>query len=406
MDKKTIRLNTFPVNTTIELPVSKSIANRLLCIKHLSKESINLTYQGQLNDDIETMLRLLHQHNDQIYDAGPAGTVFRFLTAYLAIQTKNTVTLTGSSRMKERPVGILVDALRTIGAKIDYLEKKGYPPLKISKSKLVGKLIKVDASVSSQYLSALALIGPLVKDGLAIQLSSKQVSRPYFKLTLDLMQSFGIRINKKGQTISIQEGAYQPDNFLVENDWSAASYAFQTVALSPSGSSVILKGLSQNSLQGDSALPALFAPLGVQTEMKDSKVYLTKRSSYTPEKEINLINQPDLAQTLVVSYAALQHPAHFSGLQTLTIKETDRLQALKTELEKLGANISLTHDSLTILKGIDLNETASIETYHDHRMAMAFAPLACVLSEITILDPNVVNKSYPTYWNSFNQLFS
>lgn len=383
---------------TIELPTSKSISNRLLLLNALSYSPYEIKNLSD-SDDTKVMLDVLNS-NSNVFDIGAAGTSMRFLTAFLSKVVGEWV-LTGSERMKQRPIGILVDALRKLGAKIEYDEKEGYPPLRIFGSSLKGGDITLPGNISSQYISALLMIAPQVEDGLTVHLEGEIISRPYIDLTLNLMEEYGVKaIWQDERTIIIPEANYRPKPMRVEADWSAASYWYEIVALNP-GLEVTLQGLEENSLQGDSGVLNIFEKLGVVSRFTKKGLILSSEGSTPDQFEYDFVNQPDLAQTVTVACCMLGIPFKFTGLQTLKIKETDRISALITELAKSGFKLS-TNDKDTLewnggKKDISGREV-SIDTYKDHRMAMAFAPAASVTGEIGINDSGVVSKSYPSFW--------
>ena len=323
----------------------------------------------------------------------------RFLTAFLS-KVVGEWTITGTQRMKNRPIKILVDALNSLGARVEYMEKEGYPPLRIFGSALQGGEVSLAGGVSSQYISALLMIAPLMENGLTLHLEGAVISKPYINLTLQLMEQYGVKAEWNGQTIKVRPQDYNPIPFTVESDCSAASYWYSMMALSKNAE-IELLGLFKNSLQGDAAGAKLFAQLGVGTTYTDRGVVLKHNGNRTKKLNYNFVNEPDLAQTFVVTCVLLNIPFRFTGLQSLKIKETDRIEALKTELRKLGYLLADRGDSILEWNGERCEPQAHpvIATYEDHRMAMAFAPAALVLPEgIEIADPQVVSKSYPHYW--------
>jgi 3-phosphoshikimate 1-carboxyvinyltransferase len=356
------------------------------------------------SDDTKVLAKALDNQGNVI-DIGHAGTSMRFLTAYLCTQPGEFF-LTGSHRMKQRPIGPLVDALKQIGAHIKYMEKKGYPPLKIQGGPLTGGTIEIDAGISSQFISALMMIGPLLEGGLSIGLRGDVVSASYIKMTLSLMNSFGAEASFDGKQIRVPEGKYKLETFRVESDWSGASYWFQVAALL-TGSEIQLPHLYRNSLQGDSVLVQIFDALGVQSVFNEEGLILSSLEADLPDRfEFDFTGCPDLVQTLAVSLCALGIPFRFTGTVTLRVKETDRIAALKTELKRVGYVLTadprgdwLEWDGTRC----DKEREALIRTYHDHRMAMAFAPLSIKQGKITIEDPAVVSKSYPAYWRDLTK---
>ena len=384
---------------TVQLPASKSISNRALILHALSGGS---TRPENLSDcdDTQVMIRAL-DHMPDVIDIHAAGTAMRFLTAYLCV-TPGTHTITGTERMQQRPIRILVDALRTLGARIDYAGNEGFPPLCINGTQLTGSEIELAGNVSSQYISALLMIGAVLPVGLKLRLTGNIISRPYINLTLQLMHDFGAQAGWTSESsIDVTPGGYRDTPFRVESDWSAASYWYQMTALATGSPEVELLGLFANSAQGDSRGAELFARLGVQTEYTPQGVKLRKKGHPVVRLDEDLVDIPDLAQTFVVTCCLLDVPFRFTGLQSLKIKETDRICALITELRKLGYVIHAEQDSILWWDGerCPADEQPSIDTYEDHRMAMAFAPACLVCPSIRINEPQVVSKSYPRYWD-------
>ena len=351
-------------------------------------------------------MRQCLQSADVIKNVHHAGTAMRFLSAYYAMQENAEVILTGSSRMKERPIKILVDALRQLGANITYLEKDGFPPLKIVGKKLSKNQVTINANVSSQYISALLLIGATLPNGIEIYLEGKLTSLPYIQMTLSVLNSLGIKADFSNNKLSVSAAkTLQNPHFVVESDWSSASYFYSIVALSPVGSNVRLQSFKKNSLQGDAVLAEIYQDFGVETTFENDSILLTKIKN-PAEKQLNydLNHSPDIAQTIIVSCLGLGITCDLSGLHTLKIKETDRLQALKNELEKFGADVEITQDYIHLKNMVTFSsETITIETYQDHRMAMAFAPLA-LKQELIVKEAEVVSKSYPAFWNDLKIL--
>ena len=384
---------------TVQLPASKSISNRALILHALSGGS---TRPENLSDcdDTQVMIRAL-DHMPDVIDIHAAGTAMRFLTAYLCV-TPGTHTITGTERMQQRPIRILVDALRTLGARIDYAGNEGFPPLCINGTQLTGSEIELAGNVSSQYISALLMIGAVLPVGLKLRLTGNIISRPYINLTLQLMHDFGAQAGWTSESsIDVTPGGYRDTPFRVESDWSAASYWYQMTALATGSPEVELLGLFANSAQGDSRGAELFARLGVQTEYTPQGVKLRKQGHPVVGLDEDLVDIPDLAQTFVVTCCLLDVPFRFTGLQSLKIKETDRICALITELRKLGYVIHAEQDSILWWDGerCPADEQPGIDTYEDHRMAMAFAPACLVRPDIRINEPQVVSKSYPRYWD-------
>lgn len=405
------------LRTTVELPASKSVSNRALVINALGKRgtSPSLPQGGEkelpLNlsdcDDTAVMVSALRDMPDTI-DIGAAGTAMRFMTAYLAV-TPGEHVLTGTERMKHRPIGILVNALRQLGADIAYLGEDGYPPLHICGKNLDGGVIEIPGNMSSQYVSAMLMIGPVLRQGLELRLKGSVISRPYIDLTLWMMREFGADADwTSGDTVMVRPTPYRRRPYSIESDWSAASYWYEMMALTgDSDAELRLPGLTDGSKQGDSAVRYIFSMLGVRTTFTtlptaDDRlgVQLRKNNRLVPRLDYDFTNSPDLAQTLVATCAALDIPFHFRGLQTLKIKETDRIEALKRELRKLGIVVTDRNSAELIWDGQRCEPTFEpIDTYNDHRMALAFAPLALVFPEIRIRNPQVVTKSYPHFWN-------
>ena len=391
------------IKEKINIPSSKSISNRALIINALA-ESKKMPVNVSDCDDTLVTIAALEQKGNKI-DIGAAGTAMRFLTAYLSV-TSGAYIITGTERMKHRPIKILVDALRKLGADIEYVGEEGFPPLAIKGKTLTGGYTELEGNVSSQYISALLMIGPMLKKGLEIKLRGEIVSRPYIDLTLTMMKSFGADVSWIGaDTIKVSPKQYNNESYYVENDWSGASYWYEIMALLPdSQSEIVLPGLFENSAQGDSSIKDFFLPLGVKTEFRDGNVVLSKKEIISGIIELDLTNQPDLAQTLVVTCAMIKKSFRFTGLQSLKIKETDRIEALRTELRKLGYLIGEKEGKELYWNGelCDKQTDAEINTYEDHRMAMAFAPCSITLGEIRINNPEVVSKSYPKYWDDLS----
>ena len=390
------------LNTAIQLPASKSISNRALILHALSGGHIIPTNLSDCDDTLVTIRAL--EGSNEIIDIMAAGTAMRFLTAYLSV-TPGTRVITGTARMKQRPIRILVDALRSLGAQIDYIGEEGYPPLRISGSKLQESRVIISGSVSSQYISALLMIGAVLPEGLTLCLTGDIVSRPYIRLTLQLMREYGAKADwEDGHTIRVEPGGYQDVPFMVESDWSAASYWYEMLALKGAGE-IVLPGLFAQSYQGDSRGAELFAQLGVHTSFASDGVHLTCRRTAVERLEADLVEIPDLAQTFVVTCCLMGIPFQFTGLQSLRIKETDRLSALVCELRKLGYVLQTAQDSILSWDGerCEAEPCPVIATYEDHRMAMAFAPVCIVNHEIRIAHPAVVSKSYPRYWDDLRQ---
>ena len=390
------------IDTIVKLPTSKSISNRALILKALSKKTYEI--ENLSNCDDTNVMAEAFEGKSNLIDVKAAGTSMRFLTAYLS-RTPGDWIITGTERMKERPINVLVDALISLGARIEYLGKLGYPPLKIKGSALDGGEIYLSGEVSSQFISALLMIAPTMTKGLTIHLEGNVISVPYIKLTLGMMAQFGVKTYWEGNTIKIYPEDYKGVPYKVEADWSAASYWYEILALAESGK-VKLEGLFPDSMQGDSKVAELFLDLGVQTEFVEGGVLLTKTNRMTKKMFHDFVNQPDLAQTFAVTCCMMNIPFMFTGLQTLKIKETDRIEALKNELRKLGFILKDSMDSILEWDGERcVPETSPvIKTYEDHRMAMAFAPAALRFNNLRIDKPNVVTKSYPFYWGDLKKV--
>lgn len=397
------------LNVVTTLPASKSISNRALIISALSGRRVMPSNLSNC-DDTEVIVNAL-KDMPEVIDIKAAGTAMRFMTAYLSV-TEGTHVLTGTERMKHRPIGILVDALRRLGADIQYTGEEGYPPLRITGRPLEGGTLEMAGNVSSQYISALLMIAPTLTEGLKLKLTGDIISRPYIDLTLWMMREFGADADwSAADTISIQPRPYQPHDYFIENDWSGASYWYEMMALTRDAEAEVrLTGLMDGSKQGDSVVRYIFSLLGVRTVFESKTtgvpqtVTLKKSGRCVPRMEYDFTNSPDLAQTVVVACALMDVPFHFTGLSTLKIKETDRIEAIKNELRKLGYVV---HDA----KGQELSwngercettELPRIDTYEDHRMALAFAPVA-LRRPVVVNDPQVVTKSYPHYWEALRE---
>lgn len=399
------------LDATVALPASKSISNRALIIYALSGGHIMPQNLSDC-DDTEVIINAIRYMPDVI-DIKAAGTAMRFMTAYLSLM-RGTHTLTGTERMKKRPIKILVDALRSLGAEISYLEEEGFPPLSITGTKLTGGVLEMSGSVSSQYISAVLMIGPMLDKGFELRLTGDIISRPYIDLTLYMMNEFGADADwTSADTITIKPVPYKTGEYLIENDWSGASYWYEMMALMDNpDAKLMLTGLKDGSKQGDSVARYIFSMLGVKTvfESKTSRkpqtVTITANGRCLPRLEYDFINSPDLAQTFVVTCAAKGVRFHFKGLSTLKIKETDRIEALKKEMRKLGYVIESRNDSELIWDGetCEPQMEKGIDTYEDHRMALAFAPYALKSGEIIINNPQVVTKSYPHFWESLEEV--
>ncbi|MBC2846426.1 3-phosphoshikimate 1-carboxyvinyltransferase [Winogradskyella flava] len=388
----------------IEITGSKSESNRLLLLQALYPE---ISIDNLSNSDDSVLMQKALESKDSAIDIHHAGTAMRFLTAYFSIQDNREVVITGSSRMKERPIKILVDALKGLGADIGYLENEGFPPLKIKGKKLSNNKVTLKANVSSQYISALLLIASRLNNGMELVLEGKITSVPYIKMTLSLLDELGIQTEFKDNTIKVKskDAKLQLQRFTVESDWSSASYFYSVVALSAIGTQIKLRSYKSNSLQGDSVLSAIYKQFGVETTFENNSITLHKSSIINSQSriELDLSNAPDIAQTISVTAFGLGLECNLIGLHTLKIKETDRLVALKTELEKLGAQVAITDKALQLKPATHIKGDISIATYNDHRMAMAFAPLGLKTS-IIIENADVVSKSYPQFWEDFKAI--
>jgi len=396
-------------NSKLKISGSKSETNRLLLIQALYPE-IKVENTSNSDDSDVMMNALASSHHPspitQTIDVHHAGTAMRFLTAYFAVQEGKEVVLTGSARMKVRPIKILVDALNQLGAEITYEEQEGFPPLKIKGKKLTKSKVSLPANVSSQYISALLLIAPKLENGLELNLEGEITSVSYIKMTLALLNEIGVKTSFENNTIKVihHPSPINQNPIIVESDWSSASYWYSIIALSEIGTQITLSSFKQNSLQGDSALVEIYKNFGVDTIFETNIIRLKK----TINCQLSTINCqlnpcPDIAQTIAVACFGLGISCNLTGLHTLKIKETDRLEALKTELTKLGATISITNNSLTLEPSENINSNVCISTYQDHRMAMAFAPLALKVP-IIIENAEVVSKSYPAFWEDVKQI--
>lgn len=369
------------VNCEIDLPSSKSISNRLLIIKALCKEMFLIENLSESDDTI--LLKNALESKEKTIDVSHAGSSFRFLTSFLSIQKGKEFFLTGSDRMKERPIRELVNSLQVLGAKIEYLEKENFPPLKIIGTEIDGGESEIDGTISSQFISSLLLIAPNLRNGLILKIKGELVSKPYVLMTLKLMREFGINWTWNKDVITILKQEYVAKNYRVESDWSAATFWFQSASLSEK-CKIILRGLNKESIQGDSACKEIFKDLGVDTVFKNGNLILEKNKRISPSETYNLIETPDIYQSLKCTLFALNKDSAFTGIQTLNKKETDRITAVENELLKL-------------------NTPKIIETYNDHRMAMSFAPLSLKFGELQIHNPEVISKSYPNYWKDLKK---
>lgn len=384
-------------NVEIDLPTSKSISNRLLILNALSYSPHAIKNLSD-SDDTKAMTDVFNSNGND-FDIGAAGTTMRFLTAYLA-KIVGEWTITGSERMKQRPIHVLVDAINSLGGKIEYIEKEGFPPLRIFGSAIQGGELEISGSVSSQYISALLMIAPYMENGLVLKLTGDITSMPYINLTLRQMESFGVKCQWVDNVITVPRQDYTPIPTKVEADWSAASYWYEIIALGKIGDSVILKGLDRYSWQGDSEVRNLFEQLGVQSKFSKRGLQITNVGVTTKHFKYDFTNEPDLAQTFAVTCAFLGITFNLTGLHTLKIKETDRIQALVNELAKFGYKLTTNNKDNLVWDGekTEAVENIEVKTYEDHRMAMAFAPAVLRAEPFAILDEGVVTKSYPSYW--------
>ncbi|WP_298479304.1 3-phosphoshikimate 1-carboxyvinyltransferase [uncultured Maribacter sp.] len=390
------------INATVKITGSKSESNRSLLLKALYS---NISISNVSNSDDAVVMEKGLQISSGIVDIHHAGTAMRFLTSYFASQEGKEVTLTGSQRMTERPIKVLVEALQDLGADITYVENEGYPPLLIKGKKLTKSKVSLPANISSQYISSLLLTAPSLENGIEVELVGKITSVPYIKMTLALLKEIGVESAFKGNTITVApKKEVKPTELVVESDWSSASYFYSLVALSDVGSEITLSAYKKDSLQGDSVLAEIYKDFGVETVFQDHQIMLKKKTSNTlPKVTIDLSNAPDIAQTIAVTCFGLGVSCYLTGLHTLKIKETDRLEALYAELSKLGADIKVTDKTLTLESTPEIKTNVAIDTYNDHRMAMAFGPLA-LKTALFVNDAEVVSKSYPDYWTDFKNL--
>ncbi len=391
------------IKSFMPLPASKSIANRALIIRALCNERFKIKNLPKSNDTKVLKVSLIDISKDT-FDIGAAGTAMRFLTSFFSVTPGERI-LTGSERMKQRPINELVNILRELGAKIEYLEKEGYPPLKIEGQNLNSKPVKIKGNISSQYISALLMIAPYLNKDFTLEIEDKILSKDYIWMTIKLMQEFGIEVKWEGNIIYVKKGEYQPKELIVEGDWSSASYWYEIISLSEN-SMIELTGLKKNSLQGDSVLTELFKPLGVDSAFTNFGIRIKNIPTTCKYFEYDFTDCPDLAQTIAVTLVAKNIPFKLTGLDNLSIKETDRIKALVVEFEKLGIYFesTLTTISWEGNESIKVPENHFVETYDDHRMALAFAPLSIVTKNLVIEDPDVVAKSYPNYWKNLEEV--
>lgn len=388
------------IETRISLPLSKSISNRALIINALIPASSPLEEVAKC-DDTDVMVKALSEPEAEGVDIGAAGTAMRFLTAYYAATEHGEKTIDGSERMRERPIGVLVDALRQLGADIEYAGKEGFPPLRIKGRRLAGGELTIASDVSSQYISALLMVAPVMERGLKLILTGETISRPYINMTVSMMERAGAQVETDGNTITVEPGGYHTNTQEpIEADWSAASYWFEIEALS--SGFITLDNLSEQSLQGDSKIARYFAQLGVTTEFdaENNCAELMANPDQAPRVVLDMTDTPDVAQTVAVTCAMLGIPFELSGLASLHIKETDRIAALAKELLKVGVMLDTQRNDAISWDGRrrPVAEMPEFDTYADHRMAMAFAPVALYIPGICIRDAEVVSKSYPDFW--------
>ena len=389
------------LKVNLSLTGSKSITNRLLILRSMYP-SLKIKNKSESHDSV--VLENALKSSSNIKDINHAGTSMRFLTAFYSILEDKEIIIKGSKRMHERPIYPLIDSLKLIGADISYLEKDGFPPIRIKGKKLNFKKVQISSNVSSQFVSAILLVAPKLNGGLVIELKGELISKPYIQMTLSLLNDLGIKTSFKGKLITVENlEEIQEKHISVESDWSSASYWYSIVALSERAE-VRLNNFYKNSIQGDSVLTQYYKSLGVGTRFTENKIILTKLKDFTPPQNLNLnlIDSPDLAQTIAVTCFGLKINCFLDGLQTLNIKETKRLNALKNELKKLGANIQVTESSLKLFEAKKIKNNIKIKTYDDHRMAMSFAPLSLKIP-IFIESPSVVAKSYPKFWDDLRK---
>ena len=403
MKKVEITPSDLSPDSSIKISGSKSESNRVLILNSIFK---NIKISNLSDSDDTVVLKNALENLHKSIDIHHAGSAMRFLTAYLSTLDGGKFILTGSKRMKERPIGILVDALKNLGFNINYLKKKGYPPLEINGTKSEKSIIKLKSDISSQFISALILIGPTFKNGLTIELDGEIISKPYINLTLNVLKRIGIGCSFRKNIIKIDNvKEINPIEYLIESDWSSSSYFYSIVAIDKK-INIKLSNFFKESFQGDSFIEKIFTKLGVKTEfLNQNEILLSPIDDYERPSSLsfNLIDNPDLAQTVAVTCLALKIQVKITGLQTLKIKETDRILALHNELSKLGAKIIFDDASIEIIPPVNFNKNIEIFTYDDHRMALSFAPLG-LITPLIINDPDVVTKSFPSYWNDLLQL--
>ncbi len=409
MEQITFAVNNDEVRGVVALPASKSIANRLLVMNALASNAITINNLSQANDTrlLHSILGELSFNTDSVVeiDCHDAGTVMRFLTAFFAT-TEGKWLLKGTERMYQRPIGVLVEKLKELGADIEYLHNEGYPPLLINGTQLKGGEIRIDAGISSQYISALMMIAPYLKNGLTLKLEGKITSKPYISLTAGLMQQCGVLAGFVGNVVTIPEGKYKATKTTVESDWSAASYWYAVAAVA-NRAEIQLNGLLPDSLQGDSVVARLMEEFGVNTTFTNSGVLIKNGGTVTNHFEHDFTDCPDLGPTFVALCGAMGIPARFYGLESLAIKESDRTAALAIELKKVGVVFEQNGEYWQLIpnnEALNSSKTIEFDTYNDHRLAMALSVFSIVLSEIKINNPQVIIKSYPTFWDDFMQI--
>ena len=392
-----------PLKKKIRLNSSKSESNRLLIIKYLSEEKIKIKNISNANDTI-LLENLLLKNSNSLWDVKDSGTTMRFLTSYIAINKKNII-LTGSKRMKKRPISILVESLKSIGCKIEYIEKDGYPPIIINeKISQKNNYIEIKGNISSQYISSILMIAPKLKKGISLKILEPFYSKPYVMMTLKLMKKFGISNKFENNIITVKNQKYKEGTYTVEADWSAASYWYSIVAINKNINNLKLKGLRKDSLQGDQIISEIMISFGVSTKYVKDGIILNKNKTHISYQEIDFKNCPDLAQSILVIASKKKINLKIIGVESLKIKETNRLLAMKTELKKIGINFYNNKNEWFLdTSKYKLSDKISISTYKDHRMAMAFSPLASEC-DLTIQDPDVVNKSYPNFWKDLKNV--
>lgn len=392
----------------INLPGSKSISNRVLIIKALSGLNFSIQNISDSDDTVHLQTALNNYKNLGLIDVGHAGTDMRFLAAFLSLQ-KGNFELTGSERLQQRPVKDLVDVLKKLGADVSYKKNAGFPPLTIKGKTLNGGTFEVSGKVSSQFITALLLVAPYFKDGLILNIIDEPVSKPYIEMTIAIMKEFGAEVSWFGNQISVSPIPYSyfKAEYQVESDWSAASYYYSLTALSPFQSTITLRGLFKTSTQADSACGQIYQWFGVTTEYHNEQIVLTKSGSvHEGILELNLVACPDIAQTLICTSIGLGVSFKFKGLQTLKLKETDRIVAMQNECRKFGCLLDITENTIQWINThkTNIHDNLLVSTYNDHRMAMSFSALCLVVDELSIEDPDVVSKSYPLFWKHLNHI--